>query len=357
MAQIDEELLHKAQIEKERLQVPNLHNNMWFLDSGCSNHMCGDKNMFHEIKDCNKGFIKCGNNSKMKVTRKGSLKLVFNGVSFNVQDVYLVPDLRHNLLSMGKIQEKGASLLISNGVCSIYHTKRGVIVRSKMNENRMFILMNEQQIAAPQNNDECLHTRSDLTQLWHQRYEHLGYIGLKLQQSKNMVQGLPQLEKLNFTCVDCLAGKQNRSDIPKQSQWRASGTLELIHADICGPIEPISNSEKRYLLCFIDDFSRKGWVHLLSQKSEALECFKLFKTYVEKETGECIKCLRTDRGGEFNSYEFKPFCEKEDIKRQLINAYTSHQNGVAERKNRTIMNMVRCMLIAKGYLNHFGQKM
>lgn len=123
--------------------------------------------------------------------------------------------------------------------------------------------------------------------------------------------------------------------------------MELLHADICGPIDPISNGGKRYLLCFIDDFSRKAWAYLLSQKSEALECFKQLKLYVEKETGVFIKCLRTDRGGEFNSSDFKLFCEKEGIRRQLTTAYTPHQNGVAERKNRTVMNMVRCMLAAK----------
>jgi hypothetical protein len=97
----------------------------------------------------------------------------------------------------------------------------------------------------------------------------------------------------------------------------------------------------------IDDYSRKGWVYFLFEKSEAFECFKIFKSQVEKEAEESIKCLRTDRGGEFNSLNFKSFCEKEGIKRQLTTTYTPHQNGVAERKNRTVMNMVRCMLSAK----------
>ncbi|KAL4591457.1 hypothetical protein LXL04_004423 [Taraxacum kok-saghyz] len=101
MAQIDEELLHKAEVEKDKVQVPVMHNNMWFLDSGYSNHMYGDKDKFQNIEDCSKGYIKCGNNSKMKVAGKWNMKLMFNGVVFNVQDVYYVPDLRHNLLSVG----------------------------------------------------------------------------------------------------------------------------------------------------------------------------------------------------------------------------------------------------------------
>lgn len=85
----------------------------------------------------------------------------------------------------------------------------------------------------------------------------------------------------------------------------------------------------------------------MKEKSEALNFFKCFKSMVEKETGLSVKCLRTDRGGEFNSNEFKDFCEQNGIKRKLTVAYTPQQNGVAERKNRTVMNMVRSMLFDK----------
>ena len=131
------------------------------------------------------------------------------------------------------------------------------------------------------------------------------------------------------------------------STWRASQILQLVHADICGPINPISNSKKRYLITFIDDYSRKTWVYFLVDKSEAFSTFKSFKVRVEKKTGSSIKSLRTDRGGEFISHEFTNFCKMYGIQRQLTVAYTPQQNGVAERKNRTIMNMVRSMLLEK----------
>lgn len=83
---------------------------------------------------------------------------------------------------------------------------------------------------------------------------------------------------------------------------------------------------------------------MLNQKLEAFGVFQTFKAYIEKETGMSIKCLRTDRGGEFTSNEFTTFCSTQGITRQLTTAYTPQQNGVAERKNRTIMNMVRAML-------------
>lgn len=97
----------------------------------------------------------------------------------------------------------------------------------------------------------------------------------------------------------------------------------------------------------IDDFSRKRWMYLLSEKGEAFEVLKIFKNLVEKETVACICCLRTDRGGEFTSSVFNQFCEEHGIKRQLTAAYTPQQNGVAKRRNRTIMNMVRCLLTEK----------
>jgi len=84
--------------------------------------------------------------------------------------------------------------------------------------------------------EECLHTSSELTYLWHQRYGHLNHKGLKTLQTKKMVRGLPQLEASSVTCAYCFIGKQHRNPIPKKSEWLASKILELIHADICGPI-------------------------------------------------------------------------------------------------------------------------
>ncbi|RDY03400.1 hypothetical protein CR513_13018, partial [Mucuna pruriens] len=260
-------------------------NAAWFLDSGCSNHMCGDKGVFAEMVSEAKYFVKCGNNFRMTVVGT---------------------ELQKNLLSMGQLQEKGLSILIQSGKCNIYHPSKGLIAHTNMSTNRMFILFNESSII-PIPTTECLHTSSDLTYLWHQRFGHLSYKGLKTLQTRKMVHGLLELDSSSIVCADCFTGKQHRNPIPKASEWRASTILELIHANICKPIEPISNSGK----------SRKGWVYLLSEKSDALECFKSYKKMVEKEVGAFIKCLRTDRGGEFNSLAFKLFCKENGIKRNL----------------------------------------
>lgn len=210
----------------------------------------------------------------------------------------------------------------------------------------MFILFNKSSNIIA-HVEKCIYIASKLTYLWHQRYNHLNHRGLKKLKTKKMVHGLSKLEASSVTCADCFTGKQHRNPIPNKSEWCASKILELIHVDICGPIEPISSNGKRQLLCFINDYSRKGWVYFLIQKSKALECFKKYKKLVEKEVKTPIKCLRTDRGGEFNSTKFKLFFEEEGIKRQLTTSYTPHQNSVMEHTNRTLLNMVRCMFSTK----------
>lgn len=139
-----------------------------------------------------------------------------------------------------------------------------------------------------------------------------------------MVHGSPQMKILDEVCVDCLKGKKHRETIPKRSTWRATQRLELIHTDLCGPISPISNSERKYVLCLINDYIRKVWSYILRAKSDTFVVFKIFKTFVEKETGLSIKCLRIDRGGggEFTSIEFNDFCKDNGIKRQLTTIYT-----------------------------------
>lgn len=153
--------------------------------------------------------------------------------------------------------------------------------------------------------------------------------------------------------IDCMVGKQHRDAIPERSLWRASQRLQLIHVDIYGPIKPVSNSKKWYFISFIDYYNRKVWIYFLVEKSEAFTIFKNFKKLVKKERGAFIRCLCTDRCGEFTSLECNAFCKANGISRQLTTGYTLQQNRVAEHKNRTIMNMVRSMLSEKQVPKHF----
>lgn len=309
-AELDEqeEMLLMAYVE----DVGASREEIWFLDSGCSNHMCGNKVLFAEIDESFQHTVKLGNNTRMEVSGKGNVKLEVNGVNCVIGDVFYVPELKNNLLSIGQLQERGLAIFIQSGKCRIYHPQKGLIIQSEMSANRMFVLVARIQSTLSDSNQEiCFNTiTQDLTHLWHCRLGHISNTGLQALQRKKMVHGLPQLPASDVVCTDCLKGKQHREPIPKRSTWRATQRLELIHADLCGPISPNSNNGKKYVLCLIDDYSRKAWSYFLNEKSETFYVFKLFKILVEKETSLAIKCLQTDRGGEFTSAEFNSFCKE-----------------------------------------------
>lgn len=111
-----------------------------------------------------------------------------------------------------------------------------------------------------------------------------------------------------------------------------------------GPMRQQSFGGAKYLLTFIDEHSRKVFTYFIKCKSETFYMFKVFKAYVEKQSGKQIKCLRSDNGGEYVSDEFRKFCEKEGIKHECTVAYTPEQNGVAERMNRTLTEKAKCLL-------------
>ncbi|TYK28117.1 putative gag-pol polyprotein, identical [Cucumis melo var. makuwa] len=119
------------------------------------------------------------------------------------------------------------------------------------------------------------------------------------------------------------------------------------------PMQTKSLGGSFYFLIFIDDYSRMSWIYFLKSQSETFEKFKHFKAKVEKQSGMFIKSFRSDRGGDFLSNNFNHFCEEHGIHRELTTPYTSEQNGVAERKNRTVVEMARSMLQMKGLSNDF----
>ena len=131
---------------------------------------------------------------------------------------------------------------------------------------------------------------------------------------------------------------------PFGKAMRASSPLELIHSDICGPMNVKAQNGAIYFITLIDDYSRYGYVYLLSHRYEALDIFKRFVAEVETQLERRVKILRTDRGREYLSDMFKELCEEKGIQRQLTIPRSPQQNGVAERRNRTLLDMVRSMM-------------
>ena len=128
--------------------------------------------------------------------------------------------------------------------------------------------------------------------------------------------------------------------------------LDLIHSNVWESPE-MSLGGAKYVVSFIDDYSRRLWVYPIKKKSDVFQIFKDFKARVELESGKRIKCLRTDNGGEYIDGDFIKFCKQEGIQRQFTVAHTPQQNGVAERMNMTLLERTRAMLRTVGLVKTF----
>lgn len=147
-------MLLMAYVEKHQAR----REDAWFLDSGCSNHMCGDQTMLIDLNESFRHSVKLGNNTRINVMGKGSVKLMLNGIIHVFQEVYYVPDLRNNLISIGQLQERGLDILFKGGKCKVFHPRRGLIIQTDMSINRMFILFPD---IIPSNQEQagkCFHT-------------------------------------------------------------------------------------------------------------------------------------------------------------------------------------------------------
>ena len=152
--------------------------------------------------------------------------------------------------------------------------------------------------------------------LWHRRLGHINKETLISMQSKGLVNGLAiKGSDDKVACDGCLMGKQCRESFPKRSENRAKDVLEIIHSDVCGPMENVSIGGSRYFLTFTDDFSRYTFVYILKNKSEVVKYFKEFVTMAEKQTGKCVKVLRSDNGTEFTNNAMSSFLKEKGILR------------------------------------------
>lgn len=190
----------------------------------------------------------------------------------------------------------------------------------------------------------AMRVTSKESDLWHKRLGHFNLKTLEYMFKNKLAEDLGEIVSYSDPCPSCSLGKQSRKPFPKTALKRATRTLELLHSDICGPMSTKSLGNNLYFVLFIDDYTRMTWVYFLKQKSEVFSVFKRFKQMIEVQSGLKIKVLRTDNGGEYTSNEFKAFCDEFGIVHQLTIPYSPQQNGVAERKNRTVMEMARCLV-------------
>ncbi|KAK8913590.1 hypothetical protein KSP39_PZI024172 [Platanthera zijinensis] len=314
---------------------------VWYLDSGCSNHMTNNKDAFILLDETSKSQVILGDGTTKEIYGKGTIAIKSKSGNLKyVPEVQFVPDLAQNLLSVGQLIKRGYKLIFDNPYCTIIDkTTSQVIARIAMSPNKVF------PVSLPYQERNMFVGNNAKTVKWHNRYGHLNISDLTKLQRKHLVYGLPKLHDGVNVCHECALCKIHKLPHPQSSSRRTSRPLELVHADVWGSSRTSSLSGKNYFLLLVDDFTRMMWVYLLENKSNVFSKFKNFKALAENEANTKIKTLRTDRGGEFLSNAFTSFCQDHGIKRELTVRGTPEQNGVAERRNRTIIEMARCMML------------
>jgi len=240
--------------------------------------MCGDKDKFIELDEAISGNFTFADHSKVALKGKGMILIKLkDGSHWFIGDVYYIPTVKSNILSLGQLLAKGYEIKMKDHTLTLIDIKGHMIAKVVMTKNRMFLLNIETDMP------KCLNTYvKDETWLCHMRLGHVNFDSLKMMAQKEMLKGLPSIIHPNQLCEGCLVGKQFHKSFSNESTSRANQPLQEIHVNVYGPIKPCSFGKNSYFLLFIDDYSRKTWVYFLKEKSNVFSCFKKFKALVEK---------------------------------------------------------------------------
>ncbi|GJU15415.1 putative ribonuclease H-like domain-containing protein [Tanacetum coccineum] len=260
------------------------------VDSGCSNHMTGNKAYLSDYEDSNGGFVAFGSDPK------GALSFLMKVNRAPRKDDMYSKDLKN--------------IVPSRGITCLY-----------------------------------ANATADESKLWHRRLGHVNFKNINKLVKGHLVRGLPLKVFVNdHTCVTCKKGKQHKASCKAKSERIIRKPLELLHMDLFRPVFIESINKKRYCLVVTDDFSRFSWVFFLATKDETSEILCKFIIGLENQLNHNVKIIRCDNGTEFKNHAMNEFCAKKGIKREFSVARTPQQNGVAERKNRTLIEAARTML-------------
>ncbi|GKD89979.1 retrovirus-related pol polyprotein from transposon TNT 1-94 [Tanacetum coccineum] len=183
--------------------------------------------------------------------------------------------------------------------------------------------------------------------LWHRRLSHLNFDYITLLSKKEVVNGLPKLKYVkDQLCSSCEMSKAKRSSFKSKVVPSSKGRLNLLHMDLCGPMRVASINGKKYILVIVDDYSRYTWTLFLRSKDETPEVLKDFLTMIQRNLQAQVITVRTDRGTEFLNKTLHAYFKEEGIEHQTSTPRTPEQNGVVERRNRTLVEAARTMLSA-----------
>ncbi|KAJ9558174.1 hypothetical protein OSB04_012788 [Centaurea solstitialis] len=319
---------------------------LWHVDSGCSRHMTCIMSLLEDFKRFEGGHVAFGDNPHGgKISGKGKVskgKMTFD-------DVYYVEQLRYNLLSVSQVCDKKFGVFFTDTECLILAPgfkidESQIMLRTPRKDNVYCLDIEDASFLSSLN---CLFSKASVSEssLWHRRMCHMNFKNMNLLVKNNLVRGLPAKEfSSDDHCVACLKGKQHKNSHKSKEVNTISSPLQLLHMDLFGPTNVMSIGKKSYCLVIVDDYSRFTWVYFLRTKDETSGLIKPFVTRVENKTNLRVKVIRSDNGTEFKNADLNSFCEEKGIERQYSAPTTPQQNGVAERRNRTLIEAARTML-------------
>ncbi|GJZ75968.1 putative ribonuclease H-like domain-containing protein [Tanacetum coccineum] len=335
-----------------------LKNIRGIIDSGCSRHMTGNKAYLADFQDFNGGPVAFGG-SKGYITGKGKIKTG----KLDFEDVSFVKELQpFNLFSVSQMCDKKNKVLFTDTECLVLSPDfklpdENQILLKVPRQNNMYSFNLENIV--PLGGLACLIAKAttDESNIWHRRLGHVNFKNLNRLVKGNLVRGLPtKLFQNDHTCVACQKGSNTKLLVRSRIFSSISHPLQLLHMDLFGPTSVRSINHKTYCLVITDDFSRFSWTFFLRTKDETSAILKDFIRQIENQLNQKVKTIRCDNGTEFKNRDIIEFCGLKGIKREYSNARTPQQNGVAERKNRTLIEAARPCLQIHFYLTLFGLK-
>lgn len=281
--------------------------NLWFLDSGATSHMTNNATLLGELDTSCKDKISLADGNEVQANGIGSgvyRSLDGNGqtVDVKLKNVYHVPALTGNLLSVSKIVDEGFTVVFEKNHCKIVKNEAVVVVGERRG-GLYYLKPNPEQsmLTTVSHTKECIH-------LWHRRLGHRNADAIAKIVRDQLGTGISfQRCEVQMVCGTCCEGKMARSAFPKSSERRSKAVGDLVHTDLSGPFEIPTPSGNRYSMVLIDDYSRYTVVYLLSSKSEAFEKIQQYVSLIETQFGRKPKVIGSDGGGEYSSGKLKKF--------------------------------------------------
>jgi len=300
--------------------------------------MTGYLTQFRSLKLKAEGHVTYGDNNHGRILGRGN---VGTENSTTIENVLYVEGLKHSLLSISQLCDNVYKVNFEANTCTISNETSGKVLFTSKRVNNIYLL----DIMNNYSENECLLSKSDESWLWHKKLAHIHTNHLNKLKYKDLVSGLPNIKfQDNRLCDACVKGKQTRTSFKTKDMISSNKALDVLHMDFFGPSRTASLAGNFYALVIVDDFSRYTWTLFLVSKNDAYKAFKNMGKVLHNENGYCIKSIRSGHMGEFQNAKFDKFCEKHEIIHSYSAPRTPQQNGVVERKNRSLEELARTML-------------